>query len=516
MKMDNESVSHCLRPPAPATTVEDDGNNRHGHGDATVSQTIANMAKTCMGTGCLALPFAAKQGGILLHVFGLIAVAIWNTITVELLCKCYDLTIEAIPGENTPGDAERCEQGKRLLKRSSTSATGGTSEESIRSYQSIHFEADLVAEPAGNVPPKGTTTLANLAWYALGEMGANILDVVMILYLIGVVVAYMNAMRSFLADTFFSTGVGIVDSLLLVAFMGPLSVVPHTGYLAKASVMGLAVLLATFVVIAWYGFVGENVGDNRMNDDSWTVLTTGLTLETSQNVSVSSNADESSIWFPRKGMAGASQWFGCVVFGFGITPLAFNFREAMQEPQYLLRATKWAVLVVALSYVVIGLGLLWTYPNIHGDVLHELPTEGWLPALTRLSMVVVVLVTAPLLIVPCGDLIERRLLGLRGRSTSTPQQVWYLQVVVRWGICITCAAISTMVPGFVDVLSFVGCCCVALVGFCLPPFLHLLLSLQRGTPLASTAIDVALLLWGIAATAVSTVYTYQEIAAETP
>ena len=196
----------------------------------------------------------------------------------------------------------------------------------------------------------------------------------------------------------------------------------------------------------------------------------------------------------------------------------------MAEPSLLVPATKWAMLLVAVSYIVIGAGLLYPFPDIDGDVLHELPSTGFIPTTTRIAMVLVVLVTAPLLIVPCGELLEGKFVGSVCHQLE-PEKAWRLKAIVRWGICLVCASISVFVPGFVNVLSFVGCLCVACVGFVIPPFLHLILSLKanRGRHESGGSIsceellapsiwvDVALLLWGLLATIVGTFYTFQEV-----
>eukprot|EP00986_Skeletonema_menzelii_P002588 scaffold706_cov124-Skeletonema_menzelii.AAC.3 len=44
-------------------TESDDGQNNTSHGSSVI-QTALNMTKLCMGTGTLALPFAAEKGGL--------------------------------------------------------------------------------------------------------------------------------------------------------------------------------------------------------------------------------------------------------------------------------------------------------------------------------------------------------------------------------------------------------------------------------------------------------------------
>jgi len=106
-----------------------------------VSQTVINIAKTCMGTGTLALPYAAHQGGVLLHIFGLMAIACWNLYSVQRLLDCLDLLPSSL-------------------------------------CQNKHH------------PPEGTSTLGRVAWYSLGRKGLVALDIMMVMLLAGIVITY--------------------------------------------------------------------------------------------------------------------------------------------------------------------------------------------------------------------------------------------------------------------------------------------------------------------------------------
>jgi len=282
---------------------------------------------------------------------------------------------------------------------------------------------------------------------------------------------------SFLRDTPFSTGTLALDAFGTSILIGLLSVVPDMGYLARASATGLTVLAMTFCVIAWYG--------------GYSGIFTALS------------------WWPLDGMSGVSTWFGCIVFGFGIVPLTYNMQESMAEPQRMIGASFVGLLAVAISYATMGIGLLLLYPDIQGDLLQELPKTGILPTIVRLAMVVVVMVTAPLLVVPCGELIEGKI------SLNVSESV--LRVMVRLGICVVCSIISVGVPGFVQVLSFVGCFCVALVGFVVPPLLHLVLLSKAETPQDAVVVkraqllDGCMLVWGVSATIITSVFTLREL-----
>lgn len=443
----------------------------HTPSGATVMETMTNLAKTCMGTGCLALPFAAKQGGILLHIFGLLIIALWNVLASQRLSACWDL----------------------LLSKTATLPP----------------------------PPRGTATLGKVAWYALGgSTGLFVLDALTVILLLGIIVAYNDAIRVFLQGTPMTTHSDVLDAIVIACLIAPLSIVPDMGYLTKTSAAGLLVLAATLMVVALYGI------HTVSHDTHHSTITTTTAVTAAANSAVPTIS--SWPWFPTNGLAGASQWFGCCVFGFGIVPLTFNFRESMAEPAKLPQATMAALLLVALTYMFIGLGFLILYPNIQADVLSELPHDGWIPILTRWAMVIVVMATSPLLIVPCGEIIEGKLLfhddnddnndddhvhnnndNNDHHNNANPHSHHHhrkRQMMVRVGICILTVAISVGIPEFVSVLTLVGCFCVAFVSFCIPPYLHFLILQQQGQ---QSWTDVLLLCFGLLATGISTTYVFE-------
>jgi len=558
-------------------------------GKGTVAQTSLNVAKTCMGTGTLALPYAACRGGLAFNLIGLGLVALWNLYSVDRLLKCSeligsgsgeDIRSNGREGGNGGDDDETTPKmgtGSRLAGGSSAAAAavgnnggqrGPPSHRRQRSHSRcsrhkrtgssmrklfsrlmsdrVTIDGDegdedgaeeeeglggdglwggsggrgangaaaaanarygsagggktgSAAPPRGERrisaarrrrphwfdrdPPPGTATYGRVAYRAFGPLGLTVLDSVMTVLLLGIVVAYECAIASFLGPTPLSTGSPGGDAVLwTVVVMAPLSCVPDMGYLGKFSASGIAAVLATFVVIFWYGLTEHGLEGFTMLawEDLW---------------------PSGGEW----GLDGMSRWFGVAAFGYGIVPIAYNVQESMAEPSKMLHATRIALFLVYVSYAVIGTGVAIIYRPItgpdgfEGDVLQELPV-GWIPTTIRVAMTFVVLVTAPLLVVPCAQLVEGKVgLGaddslrdaeddpLSGddESTATSSLVRFVRVVrrhpkpsrvaVRYGICLLCAGVSLLMPGFVHVLSFVGAFCVALVGFVFPPLLHLVL-----------------------------------------
>jgi len=331
------------------------------------------------------------------------------------------------------------------------------------------------------------STFSKVAWFAFGTTGIHGLDVILVIVFLGIIIAYIDASISFLEGTPLSTGSLQLDAMLISISIGVLSLVPDMSHLAKASACGLVVLAFAFVVIALYG--------DPINP---------IAIITSSTIS----------WWPQDGLAGVSHWFGCIVFGFGVVPLTYNYYESMREPNQLTRATSFALYGVAMLYFLIGIGLLLIYPGIEmeGDVLEELlPNSGIAPTLVRVAMILVVMFTSPLLVFPCGLILEGKIRLFLGDDACSPQT---LQIVVRMSICVICTAIGMSIPHFVFVLSFVGCCAIALISFIVPPLLHISLIIQYEdirSRWIELFLDMVMLLWGFFAMVISSTYTFQKL-----
>ena len=464
-------------------------------GTASTSETVTNLAKTCMGTGCLALPYAAKQGGVLLYVIGTVFIALWNLYGSIRLGHCLHLLQH--------GDGRTF---NNILPTTNNDDTTKVNPSVIGSKSS---NTQHLAPP-----PNGTATLGKVAWYALGPQGLILLDLLTCLLLMGIVIAYEDAIRAFLRGTPFTSHNDAIDAIITALIIAPLTLT-DVGFLGKTSAAGLSVLGLTFIVIAGYGLKGYDYGTNQ--------------------------ASSALTWLPLDGLTGISNWFGCTVFGFGIVPLTFNFKESMKEPSEYPMAATFALLVVCMTYIAIGLVLLVLYPNVDGDVLSEIPQEGILPIVTRLSMVLVLVVTVPLVFIvsqttkmgsenehgihpvltsfsslpilfytsdfkPCAELVEGKL-GVRPRNTVS-------RTVLRFGLCSVTVTISVAIPEFVNVLTLVGSFSVAFVSFCIPPFLYLVIQTSKqgnNKSITSLAFDVLMLLWGLISTAISTTYIFSKM-----
>ena len=217
-------------------------------------------------------------------------------------------------------------------------------------------------------PPPGTSTYGRVAWYALGPIGLHIMDAALLVLLLGVVIAYEDAIMSFLRETPMTTGSEALDALCTILVIAPLTCVEDLHVLSKSSALGIVIIFVSFGVIFVFGWIENSPWAGLLQlswEEMWPASLTGL-----------------------------CNWFGVTVFGFGAVPITYNLQESMKEPTKMSKATEIALLLVGGTYAVIGNGVAILYkPSVEftGDVLQELP-ESWIPTTIRLAMSFVLMV----------------------------------------------------------------------------------------------------------------------------
>jgi len=315
------------------------------NGSATAHEASCNMAKMCVGVGSLALPYSAREGGLLVSIFGLAMISMWNIYSVDRLIKCVNLlpTLKSLKSLNNCITTENKD------------------------------------------PPIGASTYSKVAWHAFGSNGLHALDGLMILLSLGITIAYEDAIIKFISGTYFSTGSSILDSFCMFLIVAPLCCAPNLAFLAKFSAMGFFAIFLTFSII--FGYALDEYGVSGFTEvkveDLWPSTINGL-----------------------------GNWYGAAVFSYGIAPFAYNIQESMKEPSLMVVATKNAVWSIFVAYVVLSAGLaILTLPDDHGadsNILKLLPT-GLLPTIARLMLTIVTLFTAPLIVIPCSELLEGKI-----------------------------------------------------------------------------------------------------------
>ena len=444
----------------------DQNNTSHG---SSVIQTALNMTKLCMGTGTLALPFAAEKGGLIFNVVGLALIAVWNYYCANCVLRCRDCLPRIITCKDSNSDVERSSAREKQAYGSSIDDD----------QERLPQQRDNSRKP----PPDGTTSYASVAWYAAGPAGVLVVDLLMLLLMVMLIIAYEVAMISFIDDMPVTTGSRKIDIIIPSVIVALLSCSPDVSFLSKFSIIGLLALALSFIVIVWQGLV-EN----------------GLTGFQSTTL---------NLW-PRN-ITDASSWFGVVVFGYGIVPFILNFHESMKAPQHIGLAMKMGLALVFFGYIIISSGVRILFSPSHsfdGDVLQALPTNSWLALIVRLLMTFVVAMTAPLIVVPCGEMIEGKL-GIGMHEV-------YKRIAIRVLLCVLCTGLAEYAPGFVHIVSFIGCFCVSIVGFVLPPLFCIQLRHDNSKDRTSkmdflSYCDIGALVIGIITTIVTSTMTFSEM-----
>lgn len=131
-----------------------------------------------------------------------------------------------------------------------------------------------------------------------------------------------------------------------------------------------------------------------------------------------------------------------------------------------------------------------------------------------------VAVTAPLIVVPCGELIEGKL-GIEATDH------YRNRVAIRVILCVLGTIFAELAPGFVHIVSFIGCFCVAMAGFVLPPLFCIQLAIaskHKGKDIGGITTwcqsmwadsellkDVGLFVIGVIATVITSTLTFIEM-----
>lgn len=286
----------------------------------------------------------------------------------------------------------------------------------------------------------------------------------------------------------FSTGSRAYDSIWTITIIAYLSTLPDVGFLAKFSAGGLAAVLVTCIVIFIYGL--ESYGMTGFNKEEFS--------NNMYSFSVSS----------------LTVLFGVIAFSYGLTPITFNVMESMEDPSRMMEATARGLSIASGVYIVVGISLAMLFSpddaNFQGDALQQLPNDKVYAIIVRLAMVLMVIVSTPLLVIPCGELLDSMLLKKNSEDVDT---IPLKKVAIRIFICFLSALIAATVPNFVLIVSFIGACFVSFTTFTIPPFLYLALQYKFFGKFVTMNVylDMFLLVCGIVATLAASFETFDSM-----
>ena len=223
---------------------------------------------------------------------------------------------------------------------------------------------------------------------------------------------------------------------------------PDMSYLSKFSAAGLSAIGISFALIISFSF--SSMGP--------------------------SSAIDFGDLFPSR-LTNASHFFGISTFCYGIPPLTFVLRDSLPKAlrrTHFLPSIKRSLDLVFLTYLLLGVGVAYLYrsPGVEGDILKNLP-DGSSATIIRGLMILVCLVSYPLCAVPATQILESKLFPNSNDAAGGLRR----RIIVRVPFILISTAVGGCVPGFVDIVSLIGCFSVGLVSYVLPPLFYLRLNL---------------------------------------
>ena len=224
-----------------------------GAGEASLVQTVSNMTKMCFGSGVLALPYATNEAGLIWFIIGVALITLWNIYSTDRLIKsreCMDQylaiieDVESKPIEYVLNDRAK-ELKESLIKETILEESISSDQSSDTSFRSAYMDEDDMKSfkttntnfndfDYGNFEDDESTmqplenflnencleleqakdetfsenpcvfeqtkdaddeksaccTFGEVAFFAFGEFGLNLMDALMLSLMLGIIISY--------------------------------------------------------------------------------------------------------------------------------------------------------------------------------------------------------------------------------------------------------------------------------------------------------------------------------------
>ena len=432
----------------------------------SVCEAATSLAKICVGTGVMALPWAFVQGGAL-AVPGLVLLGAWNYYT------SYQLIEARHAFERRGGNCGPMSPGMQRASRSAYSA---------------------------------------LAYGALGRPGRLLLECGLISVLVGVC-ASLQMQAAQLAHSLIPAASHTLCVLVTAPLLAPLVLLKTASGLSRVNLAGLIVLIASLSSVCIEG--SRRYYERELH-------ATATTAESAESALSALTAMPS--------LSAAAAYFGVAAFCFGTQALVLPVQESMARPAHARRALGLALSFVVLLNVAIGSLLSFWYGSsdegVQQLILLNLQAGSPLSAAIESASAAVALLSYPLPLMPVVQLLTSPVEGdtrladrgcehksapllaaarsplerARRRATAS----WWPQGedAIRLALLAFTTTVSLLVPNFGAVTGFLGCVNLANSAL-LPPLIHLrLVALERQSCTwgyrRGVVVDVLLILLGAA------------------
>eukprot|EP00039_Didymoeca_costata_P004889 m.76858 g.76858 ORF g.76858 m.76858 type:complete len:456 (+) comp12586_c0_seq1:230-1597(+) len=129
----------------------------------------------------------------------------------------------------------------------------------------------------------------------------------------------------------------------------------------------------------------------------------------------------------------------------------------------------------------------------HGCIITDTLPEGTITTVVRAALVIGLIVSHPVAIYPCAEMLEPRFTEHLGKPMTTVQR-W----ILKWTLVIITAILGYLVPSFNIFSNFGGSLFLPMVAFIMPPALYLKARKKNRKPFTLTSGDIvmAIMLFG--------------------
>jgi len=475
---------------APAVAVEE---------GMTASATIINLVKCAAGCGMFSLPFAFKQGGLYLSIGSTLFFGIISAYTVDLLTKAERKArgiSELAPGKNTRGtftaqsftssaggqENPDASPGKkqRLLDEQMSSGHHLGSVDGLDDFMNEEGEA-LASQLYLTYPELGQALFPEATLFGVNWMAASIYGGITLTSL-GVCAAYFD----FIAATM-AVVVPELDmtmwKFITAAIIAPLALLRSFKYLAWSSIVGNFGVVAALVAVIVAGI--RQYGDMKPKVDP-------LSLPVYEDT--------------------FAQFFGAASFLFAIHMIVLPLSQSMgKNEEEFSKVTYSSYTFITILNIAFATAAYMLFQNgLEGNVTGNLPS-GYVRSVVLAVLAVAMLFTIPMILSASREILEESLMRYLGEWGEQNDSM--SRNALRLTLVAIVLGLVFVIKDFNDMVNLVGGVCNCMMGYILPPLLHIRVHKMLGEELSfgSQIFHYLIFLFGVGTLVTATAVTVNNI-----
>lgn len=434
-------------------------------GSDSSTKIVANLFISFVGAGILGLSYAFKEAGIL---EGVLIMGFVGGVSVKAMLLIIDCKYKIAQDDGCQYSAVRTSEAKAKV------ANGVESRNLDPSLLQIDSSVDLPHKDFIHAPDMN---YGDVAYYALGNTGTVIVDILLVVSQIGFCCAYLIFISENLSSYFHR--ITKTDWLLLMLFpLFLLTLLRQLHSLAISSLFAQVSNMMAFLVVFWFDF--EHFSHVRMHPKEFS-------------------------------LKGFPFFFSVSLYCYEGAGMILSLEQsvARQRRHEFRRFFVSTMVGVTLLYIVFGAcGYLSFGAETNAIITLNLPKGSTVDfaMIVKTCLCLSLFCTYPVMMFPVTQMLESRLLGeTRNRSYEITLRVILVGMT---------GVIVLMIPNFANLMALVGATCCTMLAFILPGLFHFQI-FKRSLSTRQKFFDVLLILLGIIATVIGTIDTLKRMYEDT-